>query len=160
MIDYDMSPLSSLRFVRYQGKCNRDGTLLPFYYFELSDEAFEHHLSANGEFQHGAQILWDTWVMMLQAMVHDFCLINDDDDQFVIEMKLTDWMGPRNVVGLLKTEDHHVCAVSPPSDCDIVHSILFPPEIMWTPKWLPNCPSSVALTIEDLERAGTTVHFV
>lgn len=160
MFDFDMSPLSSLRYVRFQGNCTLNGKELPLYYFELAEEAFDHHLNANSEFRHGAQILWDTWVLMLQAMVHDFCLVNDDDDEFALKMKVTDWMGPRNVICVLKTEDHHICPVSPPNDCDVVHSILFPPEIMWTPKWSPNSPPSIALTVEDLRRARTVLHFV
>lgn len=155
-----MSPLSSLRYIRYQGRCTLNGDHLPLYYFELADEAFDHHIEVNSEFRHGAQVLWDGWVMMLQAMVHDFTLINDSDERFALEMKLSDWMGPRYVIGMLQTEDHHVCRVSPPNDCPLVHGILFPSEIMWTPKWTPNPPSSIALTIDDLDRARTTVDFV
>lgn len=98
--------------------------------------------------------------MMLQAMVHDFTLVNDSDDRFALEMKVNDWMGPRNVIGVLQTEDHHVCRVSPPNDCAVVHGILFPSEIMWTPHWMSNPPSSIALTVDDLDRAGSTVNFL
>lgn len=156
-----MSPLSSLRYIRYQGRCHLDGADLPLYFFELADEAFDHHIEVNGEFRHGAQVLWDAWVLMLQSMIHDFTLVNDTDARFALEMKLSDWMGPRYVVGVLETEDHHVCRVSPPNDCATVHEILFPAEIMWTPKWTASPPPHIALTIQDLEEAGsTTVDFL
>lgn len=97
--------------------------------------------------------------MSVQGLIHDFALINDTDDQFVFEVEIDDWMGYRNVVGLIKTVDHHVCPVTLPQDCGIVHSIIFPIEVMWTPKWNADCPPSIALTQEDIERAGS-VHFL
>lgn len=45
----------------------------------------------------------------IQAMVRDFCIVNSTDTQFVPEMNIDGWMGSHNVVGLLNTEDHHVC---------------------------------------------------
>lgn len=92
------------------------------------------------------------------SKVH-FALINDDDDKFVFEMEIDDWMGYRNVIGLVNTTDHHVCPITPPQDCGIIHSIIFPVEVMWTPKWNPDSPPCIALTREDIDRAGS-VHLL
>lgn len=155
IFDTSLSPLNSLHFVRYEGKCERNGTLLPFYFFEIDDSAFDHLLSVNDVNHYGAERLRDAWMTMIQSLIHDICLVNEADDQFVFEVKIQDWMGPRYVVGLLRTEDHHVCAISPPGDCETVHRIVFPMEIMWTPKWLSDPPPSVVLTQEDVDRAGS-----
>lgn len=159
LFDTNLSPLASLRFIAYEGKCDRDGTILPLYYFKIPRNTFDLHLLVNDVNSRGAQVIWDAWVMTVQGVVHDFCLINETDDKFVFEMEIDDWMGYRNVVGLVNTVDHHVCPVTPPRDCGIVHSIIFPVEVMWTPKWNDSCPPCIALTQEDIARAGS-VHFL
>lgn len=85
--------------------------------------------------------------------------VNDTGDQFVFEVEIDDWMGYRNVIGLIRTEDHHVCPATPPRDCSIVHSIVFPIEVMWIRKLKNDCPPCIALTDEDVQRAGS-VHFL
>lgn len=157
--DTDLSPLASLQFVRYEGKCDRGGTTFPLYYFIIPRNAFEQHLEVNSVARHGAQMLRDAWVMSIQSLVYDVCLINDTDKRFIIEMCIDDWMGPRNVIELLRNEDHHVCPVTPPRDCSVVHQIVFPLEIMLTPKWSYDCPENIALTAQDVELAGS-VHCV
>lgn len=104
-------------------------------------------------------MLRDAWVMSIQSVVYDVCLINDTDKRFIIEMCIDDWMGPRNVIELLRNEDHPVCPVTPPRDCSVVHQIVFPLEIMLTPKWSYDCPENIALTAQDVELAGS-VHCV
>lgn len=112
IFDTSLSPLNSLHFVRYEGKCERNGTLLPFYFFEIDDGAFDHLLSVNDVNHYGAERLRDAWMTMIQSLIHDFSLVNEADDQFVFEVKIQYWMGPRYVVGLLRTEDT-TCARSP-----------------------------------------------
>lgn len=159
LFDTHISPLASLRFIAYQGTCDRDGTILPLYYFKIPRDTFETHLVVNDVNYRGAGVIWDAWVMTVQGLVHDFALVNDDDDKFVFEMEIDDWMGYRNVIGLVNTADHHICPITPPQDCAIIHSIIFPTEIMWTPKWKRDYPPYIALTQEDLTSAGT-VHYL
>lgn len=83
IFDTSLSPLNSLHFVRYEGKCERNGTLLPFYFFEIDDGAFDHLLSVNDVNHYGAERLRDAWMTMIQSLIHDICLVNEADDQFV-----------------------------------------------------------------------------
>lgn len=55
IFDTDLSPFSSLRFIRFEGKCNRGGTLLLLYYFDVPTDCFEQHLQANMDHDHNAQ---------------------------------------------------------------------------------------------------------
>lgn len=63
-----MSPLASLRFIMFEGKCERNGMIFPFYYFKIPRNTFEKHLLVNNVNSRGAQVIWDAWVMTVQGL--------------------------------------------------------------------------------------------
>lgn len=57
LFDTNLSPLASLRFIAYEGKCDRDGTILPLYYFKIPRNTFDLHLLVNDVNSRGAQVI-------------------------------------------------------------------------------------------------------
>lgn len=92
--------------------------------------------------------------MTVQGLVYDFVLVNDDDDRFVFEMEIDDWMGFRNVIGFVNIADYYICLIILSQDCAIIYFIIFLTEIMWIFKWKLDYFFYVVLIQEDLIRVG------
>lgn len=110
IFDTDLSPLSTLRLFALKGSVT--GAVPSCLYIILTFQLIV--LTST------SKPTWTTTTMLsncgtrgswwsIQAMVRDFCIVNSTDTQFVPEMNIDGWMGSHNVVGLLNTEDHHVC---------------------------------------------------
>lgn len=93
LFDINLLFLVFLRFIVYEGKCDRDGIIFLLYYFKILWNIFDLYLLVNDVNFWGVQVIWDVWVMMVQGVVYDFCFINEIDDKFVFEMEIDDWMG-------------------------------------------------------------------
>lgn len=52
---HGLVPFVHFEIIRFEGKCNRGGTLLLLYYFDVPTDCFEQHLQANMDHDHNAQ---------------------------------------------------------------------------------------------------------
>lgn len=89
IFDTHMSPLASLRFIMFEGKCERNGMIFPFYYFKIPRNTFEKHLLVNNVNSRGAQVIWDAWVMTVQGLVQR--LLSSERHRRPIRVRSRDW---------------------------------------------------------------------